>query len=77
MTIANTTDFPLSQGAEKAGRDSIFAGFFRAVVEARTRKARAEVLRVLQACGDDQLLGLGYTRDDIRDIRTGRLVILD
>ena len=76
MTIANTTDFPLVEGVEKAGRESIFAGFFKAMVEARTRQARDEVLRILQACSDSQLRGFGYTREDIGNIRTGRLVIL-
>ncbi len=77
MTIANTTDFRFAEGAEKAGREeSIFAGFFKAMVESRTRHARSEILRVLQGCSDSQLQTIGYDAGEIADIRSGRLVIL-
>ena len=71
----STLTIALGNIAPSAAASPASPGLFARLVHQRGMRARREVLSYLMSQSDERLAGLGFSADDIRDLRAGNLRI--
>jgi len=69
----STLTIPLGNIAPSAAAAPPSPGLFARLTQGREMSARREVLSYLMSLNDDRLASIGFSSDDIHDLREGKL----
>ncbi len=79
MSVTNANEFESAlhgSNSKSGGLSATFQKIFQAMVNARMNEARVHIVQVLRQRSDAELTAMGYTGDDITNIRAGRFVVI-
>jgi hypothetical protein len=71
--IMSTSTIALGNIAPSAAASPASPGLFARLIHQREMRARREVASYLKSQSDERLAALGFSADDIRDLREGNL----
>lgn len=71
----STLTIPLGNMAPSAAAAPASPSLFARLIQAREMRARREIVSYLMSQSDDRLAGLGFSSDDIHDLREGNLAV--